>query len=406
MIALFAFVSVKANDGAFYSHGNQLIPITETTIKVQKEILTITRVPDSISGYGSLFQVNVYYEFFNPGKAKDLIVGFESPTPDGNGYDGSLDEAYKGQPYIYDFKVVMNENSLPYQLAHVPYKYEGDFQFDYTIRTNDYYKDGRIQDMTKEQYAAAMDKIYKGNEDYLDWGGYRFYYVYHFNAHFNEGLNVVKHTYTFKGSGLVMMDYLFDYILTAANRWANNGIDDFTLELNMGDFESFSVSPTFFKDASEWTFNGKGRVTAEEEFTYGCENCPMFHVQSGSVVFHKKNFHPEGELHISRDSFYLYDLDFDNGKPEHYNAILETLKTRYYNLNLDVAFADDKASFTDEQKRILKNIPFAYRGYVFENKGLQQFFNSTKWYVPNLDYKSDMTTMSNNEKEWIMFWTK
>ena len=90
LLALFTVIGVKANDGAFYSNGTQLIPITETTIKVQKEILTITRVPDNVSGYGSLFQVHVYYEFYNPGKAKDLIVGFESPSPDGNGTYGTL----------------------------------------------------------------------------------------------------------------------------------------------------------------------------------------------------------------------------------------------------------------------------------------------------------------------------
>ena len=119
LLTLFAFAGVKANDGAFYSDGNQLIPITETTIKVQKEILKITRVHDYVNGYGSLFQVNVYYEFFNPGAEKDLIVGFESPTPDGNAFFGTLEEAYAGQPFTYDFKVVMNGKNLPFGKAKV-----------------------------------------------------------------------------------------------------------------------------------------------------------------------------------------------------------------------------------------------------------------------------------------------
>lgn len=33
----------RANDGVFYTSGNQLIPITETEISVKKEILSITR---------------------------------------------------------------------------------------------------------------------------------------------------------------------------------------------------------------------------------------------------------------------------------------------------------------------------------------------------------------------------
>ena len=407
LLALFAFVGVKANDGAFYSNGSQLVPINETSVKVQKEILTITRVHDDISGYGSLFQVHVYYEFFNPGKAKDLLVGFESPTPDGNGYGGTLDEAYEGQPYIYDFKVKMNNADLSYQLAHVPYKYKGNYEYDYTMSPEAYYQHGRIQDMTKEEYLAAMSKAYSSEEEYLDIYGYLFYYVYYFNAHFNQGLNVIEHTYTFKGAANVMMDYMFSYILTAANRWANNGIDDFTLILNMGDHESFSVDPTFFKNASEWTFEGKGRTSIRETMTMGRENVPMFHVQSGSVVYHKKNFHPEGELHIDRDGFYVFDFDSEGGNPGQYNGFVEGLKAQYYNLKVGtISYADDKSTYTAEERRILKNMPFAYRGYVFNDKGLQRYFDSTKWYVPNPDYKADMNKMSKDEKEWVMYWSE
>ena len=72
LLALFAFATAKANDGAFYAQGNHLIPITETTISVKKEILTITRVADTVSGWGSMFMVNVYYEFFNPDYKADM----------------------------------------------------------------------------------------------------------------------------------------------------------------------------------------------------------------------------------------------------------------------------------------------------------------------------------------------
>ena len=409
LLALFTYVGLRANDGAYYSNGNHLIPITETTIRVQKEILTITRIYDSINEWGSLFKVNVYYKFFNPGEAKDLIVGFESSSPDGNAYDGSLDEAFAGQPFIYDFNVVMNGKPLSYQLAHVPYQYEGDYQFDYSKKTEDYYRNGQIQDMTKEQYSKSMAGIFEDEEEYLDWFGYLFYYVYHFNAHFDEGLNTIQHTYLFKGASFVMMDYLFDYILTAANRWANNGIDDFTLVLNMGDHTSFTVQPTFFTSASEWTFNGKGKVGSRLMMTGMCEDCPMFHMQSGSLVFHKKNFHPEGELHIEKDALYIFNYlsyEEDGLSVDDVEDFVNILKTEYYNLYLDVEMPFKTTKFTDEQKRILKNMPFAYRGYVFKSKDLQNFFESTEWYVPDPDYKSDMTKLHRSEKEWVQFWSK
>ncbi|MBR1514404.1 MAG: YARHG domain-containing protein [Bacteroidales bacterium] len=410
LLAVFAFATVKANDGAFYARGNQLIPITETTISVKKEILTITRHADTISNWGSMFKVNVYYEFFNPGPAKDLLVGFESPSPDGNAYGGTLDEAYAGQPFIYDFSVAMNGKRLPYQLAHVPYKYEGNYQFDYTMDTKDYYKNGRIQDMSKAQYKANLHRYFPDEDDVeestLEFYGYLFYYVYHFNGHFNEGLNTIQHTYTLRGSDLVMMDYLFDYILTAANRWANNGIDDFTLILNMGDRESFSVSPTFFETPDEWSFSGKGRIGGRSEMMGMCENCSLFHVQSGSVMFRKRNFHPEGELHISSTSYYYYDFVDDDEKVDDDVAFAEEYKTQYYDLYINKDYPYNKKKYNDEQQRILKNMPFAYRGYVFKDKGLQRFFESSDWYVPNPDYQADMTKLSKSEREWVQFWTK
>jgi|GEM_PF-6710543 len=42
--AVFAY----ANDGAFYAEGTHLIPITDTDIRVQKEVLTLNRVDDMI----------------------------------------------------------------------------------------------------------------------------------------------------------------------------------------------------------------------------------------------------------------------------------------------------------------------------------------------------------------------
>ena len=63
-------------------------------------------------------------------------------------------------------------------------------------------------------------------------------------------------------------------------------------------------------------------------------------------------------------------------------------------------------TLTKEEKRILKNVPFAYRGHVFKDQGLKKFFESTNWYVPDPEYKDDMGTMTQEEREWIEFWAK
>lgn len=284
LLIVLAALGLNANDGAFYSVGNTLIPITESDIKVQKEILTITRIDDTL-GWGSRFLVNVYYEFYNPGEAKDIIVGFEAPSPDGH-VSSDVETMYASDPYITGFQVIMNGQNVPWQLAHVPYRYEGNYHFSYERSKDDYYKNGQVVDMSLEQYEAIMDTIYTGDDRhyYLDWSEYEFYYVYHFNAHFEPGVNIIQHTYVSRGSSLVMMDYMFDYILTAANRWANNGIDDFTLVLDLGDLTgAYYVIEGV--DADEW----------KEE--------------SGKVILRKKNFHPEGELSIGKRGEYYEEED-------------------------------------------------------------------------------------------------
>ena len=384
LLLILMIMGAKANDGAFYSVGNHLIPISDSDIRAQKEILTITRVTDT-AYWGSRFEVNVYYEFFNPGKAKDIIVGFEAPSCDAHVAYGSLSDNYAKHPYIYDFKVVMNGENLPYQLAHVPYRYEGNYQFDYSRYFEDYFKDGQMQDMTMEQYQAAMDSIFpdEDEEEYFDWYGYLFYYVYHFNAHFNEGLNIIQHTYAFDGSALVGMDYIFDYILTAANRWANNGIDDFTLIVDMGERETFLCGIDGVGN-DEWTYSGKGK---NGEFGR--------HVQSGALVLHKENFHPEGELKIGKRS-----ASFEEPS-------LDLIKERYVMIGDENGPDFKTLEVTKEEKQILKNLPFAYRGYVFKKKPLWEFFESTDWYVPNPGYKpSRDTTLSDAEKEWIRFFSR
>ena len=113
LLILLAFAdagTADANDGVYFAHGNQLIPVHETDISVQKEMLTITLGDD---GYAA---VDVYYEFFNHGKAKTVQMGFESMKP----YNTTDELNPEGiHPYIKDFTVVMNGKPLSYHNAVV-----------------------------------------------------------------------------------------------------------------------------------------------------------------------------------------------------------------------------------------------------------------------------------------------
>ena len=66
--------------------------------------------------------------------------------------------------------------------------------------------------------------------------------------------------------------------------------------------------------------------------------------------------------------------------------------------------AEDSTQYTLFQQSILKNLPFAYRGYIFKDKALQDYFKSCTWYLPNPDYKGGMEGFTEEEKKWVEFW--
>lgn len=128
----------------------------------------------------------------------------------------------------------------------------------------------------------------------------------------------------------------------------------------------------------------------------------MFHMQKGGISYHKKNFHPEGELEIYKLVPGMMMLWGDGA-----NAleVMNAVKRQYAQWRVWI-FEDNDFTLTKEEKRIMKNLPFAYRGHVFKDQGLKKFFESTDWYIPNPDYIDDMGKMSKEEREWIEFWSK
>ena len=91
-----------------------------------------------------------------------------------------------------------------------------------------YAKNGFIRSKTLKEAISSMEDA---DESTL-------YYVYYFKAKFKKGLNVIKHTYSFELSSSVTSIYDFEYILAAAIRLGNRQIDDLTLILDPGNFET------------------------------------------------------------------------------------------------------------------------------------------------------------------------
>lgn len=339
-----------ANDGAFFAKGNQFIPINETEISIAKKILTLKKIRNQF------IEVSVYYEFFNPNNDKVINVGFEAFSPEGD-VDGTPKNGE--HPYIRDFTVELNNSILKYDVAYVS--------------DSLYNKDGKIK---------SLDSVHFTNENSVD-----FYYVYYFEANFKKGVNVIKHTYKYDLSNSVNYNYYIEYVLTTANRWANKQIDDFTLIIDVGEFETFSIDKTFFKTSNEWLIKGIGKI----EDVNGVKNSLIesdalkFHLQKGNIVFHKKNFKIKGDLFLYSQNY----LEIHN---------LEYIPFSYYqesNINIPQ---------NNFHKKILKNLPFARRGCVFQNKNLNNYFKTMDWYIPNFNYEPNVAILTKKEKDWIEKW--
>ncbi len=349
-LILFTSVTAFANDGAFFAKGNQLIPITETDITVKKEILTLKKVRNQF------IEVTVYYEFFNPKKEKKLTVGFEAFSPSGD-VDGTPKNVQ--HPYMRDFTVELNNQILKYNVAHVSDTF--------------YNKNGKIKAIDLAKFEGSKS----GNE--VD-----FFYVYHFNATFKKGLNIIKHTYNYDVSGSIDYNYNFEYVLTAAKRWGNKGIDDFTLIIDNGEFETFSIDKTFFKNTNEWLVNGIGKTenVKGKKNTLIEKDALKFHIQKGNIIFQKRNFKPIGELFLYAQNI----LGFQD---------LSYLPYSYYQVD------NISEPQNDFQKQLLKNLPFARRGYVFQNAELKNYFEKMDWYIPNPNYTPNIDTLADEEKKWL-----
>ncbi len=345
MLFLFTITHSWANDGAYTMSGNQLIPIMESDISIKKEILTIKRIDNGI------LDVTVNYTFFNPNDKKTVLVGFEAKAPWG---DVSKRPRNGQHPHMYAFSVQMNHKKIPYTVTYL---------------TSDNYLKGKI---------IATPEFNTNKSDIEPTYGY----VYHFKAPFKKGLNTITHHYQYKAPTLVLTNYDFDYILTAAARWKGQQIEDFTLILDMGNFQEFYINKTFFKNNSDWTVNGIIKDHKKKS---------LFYVKNGLTIFKKKNFKIKGELRISSESLFL-ESSFNYKK----NKVPFMFETIVLANNKKIRNINDEMSY-----KILKNAPYARRGYRFNNTTIQHYYESLDWYQKGKSNKNFDFTLTENEKKWL-----
>ena len=128
----------------------------------------------------------------------------------------------------------------------------------------------------------------------------------------------------------------------------------------------------------------------------------IVNIQNGSIIFVAKNFIPKDELCLFMPNCYLffqnqiinskYRETFDG---EIFDSKIIKLPYSIEQLS-NLSIVSDSLSY-----KILENLPYARRGYIFNNKDLQSYYKELEWYIANPNYRAEIKDLSNEELKWL-----
>ncbi len=357
-----------ANDGVFYAKGNTLMPLQETQVQLKKEVLKFYLIDYQHA------KVDVYFEFYNPNQAKTVTVGFVTPPADGD----VTDEAAKF-PFITNFTVNVNGKI--------------------------------IKSKTKLLKETTYTLEQKEDEDSKD-----DYFVYYFPVTFKKGLNIIRHTYRYKGGNSVELSRDFDYQITTGKSWANKQIDDFELQIHL-DNGIFAIPARFNKNEdttpqgkdknlADWKIIGDGKIEETTRQWFGEESqvVRMAHLNSGYLSFKAKNFKPDYDISFGEYNWAAgWANVWCNYGQECFEPESLAKVVHFFTVNPDweITAADFK-DFTKKELKYVRNYAYAVRGIYFIDKEIRDFYSQFFWYKPNKQLKLENLKLSKAENRFLL----
>lgn len=369
LLLAFSAVNLWANDGVYFVTGNQLVPLQETQISVSKEVLTVT-FSDAATA-----EVDVQYEFYNNGPEKTVLMGFEANPSYNDDYQIHTNGVH---PHILDFTVNMNGQDLSHKncLGLIPEDQNSLVQ--YKMGDWKVFEDEENGDM-------PCLKNVKTGETKCEYA-----YIYYFNATFKPGLNKVHHTYRYTISYSVGQIYHFDYALKPAGRWAGGKIGDFTLRINVPKTaKHFCLGEPGLANGDFKVVSGFGK-TRRSKMKYEEGTFLEVVLRDGVLEYKQKDYKPESNLSIS--SLDMMYIESDGYK-------LGCYYDRSDRFSVVPLWGDYAGKPVD--KRILRNLPYANRGYVFKDAKLKKYFSQFWWYMPDPNYTPSTADFTRNEQKYI-----
>ncbi len=332
-----------SNDWEFGSRGEHLIPLTQSEIAIKKEVVTL-----KLTKYG--MQVNVKFTFDSPISEKK-IIGFITPGSS-NILDSLEPDASIPNPRIQDFKIKNFET-----------KVNGKFVESHVNLLKNFFKKPISDKKMILEYKNDKENQYMNN------------FVYFFEANFQKGINNIEHNYLYSGSiGVGGKD--FEYIVTTISKWKHQKVDDFELNIDVGD--NYCLIPyTFWNDYKRinWEIVGEGRIFYKDKnINFDTEKVTFLKLKNGYVRYKTKNFSPDKEISIYIPLSPLFPLDNSpEGNVSGYK--FKDNFSSFYEI-------EDLKKMSDFELDILRNYSYAFSGYEFSRKDLHDYFSQFFWYIP------------------------
>ena len=308
-------------------------------------------------------------------------MGFEAAIEDSWAYLPA--DTHKGHPSIWNFNVEMNgkhvnhtnEYAFYEDSVHLDYK---NFPVDKTkwILGGKEYRD--MDDGTWWDQ-GLMNRATKEFKPYA--------HVYLFSATFLPGENKIHHSYIYDCGRAITEDFMVRYWLTPAMRWNASKIEDFTLRIVAEGSKHFRISGPFDKGS----FNIANGMGKHRKSQYGCKEVVL---RNATIEYHCKDFIPDADLWINSFDSYLYDDKDHKG--------ITAPPGAYYRYGHFFGYLQHGyEGFNDFEKRIIRNLPYASRGYVFKDQTLADYFSQFYWYMPDPEWKASAKDFSPREREFI-----
>lgn len=385
--------AAHANDGVYYVNGSHLEPLQETDIAIKKELLTITIGDDGLA------YVEVDYEFMNNGNAKDVTMGFEARPP----YNDDSDFNTKGvHPHIMDFNVVMNGMALSHRNGLVFVEgLEGEMPEEAQKAKENGQKFIPVDSKRWKVDNEMGQQLYNSQTDEFAY----YAYAYYFDAHFNKGLNTVRHTYKYRMSFSVESPFEITYWLLPAMRWANKRIDDFTLRIKTDKCtKHFIIDNQPFGSTPFRVTKGKGKTRVLNTIDGDGYTITEVVLRDGTLEWHRNNFVTDHDLDISSAHQIEYLVDWGNAPiPVYYDSSDTYIGFMATTGDFIKYFPKEGSEKQAEAfaKRVMRNLPYAHRGYVFKDAKLRKYFESQWWYMPDPKWKPTENSFSEHEHDLL-----